>query len=208
MTRALASTEEVSGAAHLPAEVAAASAVAEVARAGAAVTALRLEGPAASLPERLAALGRELGDFCAEDRVLGDEASRALWRELRDGAAFAAEPATALWRVSVPPAAGAEVLARIRGGLPAPGRHCYDWGGGLLWLSTDPAGDAGAAAIRTAVKAGGGGHATLLRAPAELRRRVPVFEPEPPAVAALSRRIKEQFDPKRILNPGRMTPEI
>jgi glycolate oxidase FAD binding subunit len=31
-----------------------------------------------------------------------------------------------------------------------------------------------------------------------------VFEPQPPALAALSRRVKEAFDPRHILNPGRM----
>ena len=48
------------------------------------------------------------------------------------------------------------------------------------------------------------GHATLIRGPAGLRRSLPVFEPQPPALAALSRRVKEAFDPRHILNPGRM----
>jgi glycolate oxidase FAD binding subunit len=51
---------------------------------------------------------------------------------------------------------------------------------------------------------GSGGHATLVRASAELRRTVPVFEPQAAPVAALSARLKDEFDPGRILNPGRM----
>jgi glycolate oxidase FAD binding subunit len=78
----------------------------------------------------------------------------------------------------------------------------YDWGGGLLWLAVAPNGDGGAAAVRKAL--GGSGHATLIRAPATLRAEVPVFEPQPAPLAALSRRVKESFDPKHILNPGRM----
>jgi glycolate oxidase FAD binding subunit len=50
----------------------------------------------------------------------------------------------------------------------------------------------------------GTGHATLIKGSPELRRAVPVFEPQLPALAALVRRIKESFDPCRILNPGRM----
>ena len=51
----------------------------------------------------------------------------------------------------------------------------------------------------------GGGHATLIRAqPESLRAAVPVFQPQPAPLAALSRRIKESFDPAGILNPGRM----
>jgi glycolate oxidase FAD binding subunit len=37
-----------------------------------------------------------------------------------------------------------------------------------------------------------------------LRSAVPVFEPQPGSLAALSRRIKESFDPRHVLNPGRM----
>jgi glycolate oxidase FAD binding subunit len=37
-----------------------------------------------------------------------------------------------------------------------------------------------------------------------VRAAVDVFEPQQTAVAALSKRIKESFDPKGVLNPGRM----
>jgi glycolate oxidase FAD binding subunit len=33
---------------------------------------------------------------------------------------------------------------------------------------------------------------------------VDVIPPEPPALAAIARRVKAAFDPKGILNPGRM----
>ena len=37
-----------------------------------------------------------------------------------------------------------------------------------------------------------------------MRASAAVFEPLTPDLAALTRRIKESFDPKGILNPGRM----
>jgi glycolate oxidase FAD binding subunit len=37
---------------------------------------------------------------------------------------------------------------------------------------------------------------------------VPVFQPQPAALAALTRRVKESFDPKRVLNRGRMYLEL
>ncbi|PLU73359.1 hypothetical protein BMJ21_06060, partial [Sinorhizobium medicae] len=52
----------------------------------------------------------------------------------------------------------------------------------------------------------GGGHATLLRAEEEARGRIPAFEPQPPAVAQLSERVRAKFDPSGILNPGRVAP--
>jgi len=82
--------------------------------------------------------------------------------------------------------------------------HYADWGGGLIWVRAgEAAGDAGAAAIRGAI-APCGGHATLIRAPKEIRARVPVFHPVAPALAALAGRIKHGFDPHHILNRGRM----
>jgi glycolate oxidase FAD binding subunit len=66
-----------------------------------------------------------------------------------------------------------------------------------------PSDDAGAALVRQATRAFGG-HATLIRAPLALRAATDVFEPQPSALAALTQRVKDSFDPKGILNPGRM----
>jgi glycolate oxidase FAD binding subunit len=58
--------------------------------------------------------------------------------------------------------------------------------------------------VRAALAANGGGHATLVRAPDAVRASVPVFEPLAGPLAALTTRVKEGFDPLRVLNPGRM----
>jgi glycolate oxidase FAD binding subunit len=79
----------------------------------------------------------------------------------------------------------------------------YDWAGGLIWLAPPKADDAGAASVR-AVVAELGGHATLVRAPASIRAAVDVFEPQASVEAVLTKRVKEGFDPKGVLNSGRM----
>ena len=107
-----------------------------------------------------------------------------------------------MWRVSVPPASGARVVADILAARP--GRVFYDWGGGLVWLALDLADDAAHETVRAAI-APTGGHATLIRASASVRAAVPVFQPQEAALAALTKRIKEAFDPGGVLNPGRMT---
>jgi glycolate oxidase FAD binding subunit len=48
------------------------------------------------------------------------------------------------------------------------------------------------------------GHATLVRAPVAVRAAVDVFQPQEPGLAALTRRVKDSFDPARVLGPGRM----
>ena len=201
MARALNSAHEVSGAAHLPADLAARSAVSYVAQAGGAVTALRVEGPGPSVEYRCRALRDALKDLGPTEELHSRNAA-LFWRELTDIRPLARNTADAVWRISVPPRDGAALTAKATDGI-AGCDYYYDWGGGLVWLAVPPDKGASHAAIRAAV-AEVGGHATLIRAEEAVRAAVPVFEPQDPAKAALSRRIKEGFDPRRILNPGRM----
>ena len=166
------------------------------------LAALRLEGPAPSVRERADRLKLLLGGD-GEIEELAPAKSSVLWREIRDVALLPAQ--LPLWRVSVPPTAGAPLLEALERHLEL--AWLADWAGGLLWLAVDDATDGGAARIRAALD-GPGGHATLVRASAELRRAAPVFQPQEPALARLSARVKDSFDPQRILNRGRMYPEV
>ncbi|MGI9371262.1 MAG: hypothetical protein ACR2OJ_02105, partial [Hyphomicrobiales bacterium] len=58
-------------------------------------------------------------------------------------------------------------------------------------------------AVRQAVDAAGG-HATLIKAPEAVRAAAGVFHPLKPGIDALTRKLKEGFDPHNLLNPGRM----
>ena len=167
------------------------------------MTALRLEGFAPSVAHRAATLRALLKPF-GEVTNVGREASQRLWRAVRDvapltGAGDAGD--RAIWRISTVPSRGAELAAMVAGSAEA--RLLFDWAGGLIWLALPQSDDAGAALVRRAVGATGG-HATLIRAPAAVRAAVAVFEPPDVVLAALNRRVKEGFDPKGVLNPGRM----
>ena len=200
MSQALQSSCEVSGASYLPAGLSALSAVDAVAS-SAGACALRLEGIVPSVAyraERLAALLDGFGDIAHLD----EEASRALWREVRDVDCFTREMDRPVWRLSVAPTMGARVLDRIAGEIDA--RGFFDWGGGLIWLDVADAPDAWASVVRAAV-AEAGGHATLIRAPEAVRAAVDVFQPQSSGLAGLSARLKQGFDPENILNTGRMT---
>jgi glycolate oxidase FAD binding subunit len=96
---------------------------------------------------------------------------------------------------------GPGLVEAIAGALDA--RWYYDWSGGLIWLSTPAMGDAGAAAIRGAV-ARAGGHATLVRAPMEVRAAVDVFQPLSEPLMRVSAGVKASLDPAGVFNPGRM----
>jgi glycolate oxidase FAD binding subunit len=199
MTAAMGSACDVSGAAHLPAAVAPRASGHQHAMA---LTALRLEGFAPSVAHRKIALEQLLRRFGALD-LLAEAQSRAFWRSVRDVGPFAATGTAErpLWRISTAPTKGAEIAtAMVR---EAGGQAFYDWAGGLIWVEMLPSRDAGAAAIHRAVAATSG-HATLVRAPAAIRAAVDVFPAPESGVAALTRRVKESFDPRGVLNPGRM----
>jgi glycolate oxidase FAD binding subunit len=204
MAVAMGSSGEVSGAAHVPAPAAARLPVASLAREGRAITVLRLEGVPPSIAHRRSLLNKLLPAFGAVG-VLEEADSCTVWQAIRDVTPFGAthtDVEAPLWRISTPPTRGHAVAARIAAMCEA--EVLYDWAGGLVWAMLPGSDDAGAAAVRQAVAANGGGHATLVRAPASVRAAVAVFEPEGSAAAALTKRVKEAFDPQGVLNPGRM----
>ncbi len=126
--------------------------------------------------------------------------SRLFWKAVRDVRPFWPDPGDerSVWRLSVAPTVGPLVVREILDHVD--GDALYDWGGGLVWLElADPAPDQ----VRAAVDKSGG-NATLVRAPEPVRAATAVFHPQPKPLADLSFRIKEAFDPKGILNPGRM----
>jgi glycolate oxidase FAD binding subunit len=172
------------------------------------VAALRLEGPASSVIFRRDRLLAELASDC-EANVLEDEASAAFWQAVRDVRPLADLEDRVIWRVSVAPSRGAELGEVIARSLDT--KWYLDWAGGLVWAAVAGADDGGAAVIRAAIRGADGrdtGHATLIKGSPELRRSIPVFEPQSAPLASLAMRIKEGFDPHRILNPGRMVEGI
>jgi glycolate oxidase FAD binding subunit len=184
----------VSGAAWLPTD--AAALVPELAGFGRAVALLRIEDFARSVTYRTAKLRDTLGMPAAE--ILDDVTSRAVWRAVRDARPLRTAAEDAVWRVSVRPSAGPDVL-RVVADSGAGG--FLDWGGGLVWLA-GPATAATQAAVEAAARAVRGTW-MLLRGPEPFRAAVSVVPPEQPALAAITRRVKSALDPRGILNPGR-----
>jgi glycolate oxidase FAD binding subunit len=185
MCTAMGSPHDVSGAAHVAGK-----------------TAFRLEGVAPSVEARLKGLRELLAASAARMEELGTLESRAFWREVRDVAPLRTVPDAIVWRISCPPSEGPTIVSRIKAKRPM-AEAFYDWSGGLIWLAMPANADADHEIVRGAIGIAGG-HATLIRAADSVRASVPVFQPQPAALAALASRVKESFDPKRLFNPGRM----
>lgn len=178
MRAALALPYEVTAAAHLP----------RGGEGGGPLTLLRLEGFAGSVAHRTWALGAALADHGA---AVVDEGPDP-WPAIRDVAVLAGREG-AVWRISVKPSDGPAAGARLGGA-----EVIYDWGGGLLWALAPEDFD-----LRAAL-AGIPGHATLVRADDAAKARWGVFYPEPAPLAAIAAGLRARFDPRGVLNPGRM----
>jgi glycolate oxidase FAD binding subunit len=177
MSAALGSACEVSSAAFTPGSGAA----------------LRLEGFARSVEARSAALLDVLAEACrrTDHHWLEEDESRRFWRKTGAVQSLAEHPV--IWRLSVAPSEAPRIVRELE-----PSAYLLDWGGGLIWLA-EPHADA--ERVRGALA---GGHATLFKAPREVRAATPVFQPLPAPLAALTARLKAAFDPADRLNPGRM----
>ncbi|MBP0443703.1 FAD-binding protein [Roseomonas sp. SSH11] len=189
LSAGLTSPYGVTGAAMLPRGVSAGGVAGPVAL-------LRLEDVEASVTYRMARLRAAMPG----GEVLEGEASRALWRAVRDVLPLAPAPDEAVWRVSVRPSRAPGMVAALRDGIGA--RVLLDWGGGVAWVAGPATAEAHAAVMAAAGVAGG--IFILFRAPDPLRAAMAVIPPEPPALAGLSARVKAALDPAGRLNPGRM----
>lgn len=140
---------------------------------------LRLAGARAAVDAAQARLGGSVVD----------DAER-WWTELREQRHpyFATGQQRALWRLSVPPTTPPLGL----------GSTLIEWHGGQRWVS----GEVDATALRSKVAAVGG-HATRFRGG---DARIPAFQALDPVLARLNARLKAEFDPAGIFNPGRLSP--
>ena len=138
---------------------------------------VRLSGSPSAVRSARAGLGGE---------ALDERAAQALWVAVRDQThGVFREGRRALWRLAVPATTPLSVC-------PA---TLIEWSGALRWLRSDEA----PAALRERIGACGGA-ATLWRG----ARTTTMFQPLAAANLALHRRLKEQFDPNGIFNPGRL----
>jgi glycolate oxidase FAD binding subunit len=206
MTAALGSPYDISGAAHLPGSAlrTVQGPLGEIAAADQSATLIRLEGITASAASRAGSLATLLQAYGTAE-IIEDSQSSALWVDIRDVVPFAASGPRAMWpvwRIVCPPASGGKLGQEVA--KRSQGEVVYDWGGGLIWAALPPSADAQAGQLRKLVDAAGG-HATLIRGSEDVRRAIDVFHPQAAGVAALGDRVRKSFDPKNVLNRGRMS---
>ena len=151
-------------------------------------TLCRVEGEPDGVSERLRAASALVA---YPTRTLEADETKVAFRQIADIASFFDEGA-ALWRISVPQTAAEKLLQALN-----PDRFIVDGGGGTLWVQS------GATDIHTQA-ALAGGHALLVRQQTSAPEPADIFQPLDEVTHALVSRLKDAFDPQRVLNPGRM----
>ena len=199
MSVALNSSCEVSSAAHIPQSI---SSKLLIEADGRSITVIRIEGYEPSIVYRADKLASLLIDF-GMGTLITDGESRSVWQKVRDAAILSISQERSIWRVSLPPAQGSTFVESLK--LEDQAEYYYDWAGGLIWLSLT--GDGNAFVLRDKLK-GMGGHATLVRSSRNIGDATTPQHPLEPGEHALMRRIKDNFDPKAILNPGRLYADL
>ncbi len=133
--------------------------------------------------------GTSSGVAAAKKKLGGDMVAspNEFWRGVREHNNEFFASTRPLWRLSVP-AVAAPIELR--------GVQVIEWGGAARWLASDAPHET----IRKIVT-GLGGHATRFN---NDRGAGMVFQSLAPAIAVIHRRLKTTFDPRGILNRGRM----
>ena len=164
--------------------------------------AIRCEGFAETVARHTSdtlAMAQRVG---VDAEILGDHAAGQLWNRVRD---FPLSTGRLVYRVTVPRASVSESVRAIQDGNRSEFQPAIlsDPLTGTLWIAeperqTSPQrfADLLSLALRC------GGHAIIFAAPAEAKENIDVWGAPPPTLA-LMRAIKNQFDPKAVLNPGR-----
>ena len=199
MTTAMGSPTEISGASYIPASFVTRLQVEGINFSDRSVTLLRLEGFAKSVEyrfEKLKSLFTEYKDV----EQLNSENSKSIWEQIKDVNLLENRENSMVWKISVAPTSAVPIITALQNSFSFD--YYMDWSGGLIWLEISD-GKPHDAEIRAEVDKFGG-HAMLMRATAPVRGSIPVFHPQSPELAGLTKRLKEQFDPKRVLNPSRM----
>ena len=185
----------VSAAAHLPAGLATPEPL----------TLFRLEGPQASVDERLSALRRALAPFESGEALAPDYAVRCGRPSVMSCRSCRRRtPPSGVFQSSrrVRPNLSISSCGSFRRAITTTGAAASS--GYRLRRRAMPARRSSARALKEAGNGQTIGHATLVRAPDDVRNRVDVFEPLAAPLHKLTRDIKSSFDPDGILNPGRM----
>jgi len=162
------------------------------------ITAIRVEGPVESVDHRIKKLCKELNTHKDKIAILEPEQSYIFWEKTRSLQVFS-ELKNNLLRIVVPASETFEAINKLK---IYDIRYFIDWGGSLIWVQIDSVSLKILRNIKEIVNKASG-YLTIVKIEENLKASIDVFTIDP-IKYKISEKIKKSFDPKRILNPGKM----
>jgi glycolate oxidase FAD binding subunit len=205
LSKAISSSNDVSGASFLPTEPNCKSCEMNIEntfklndlKKNGSLTAIRVEGSKSSTTERLVNLKKELNILEIHSSTLETLQSEIFWKKITNLEFFTATTNN-IFRVVIPPSECVKLIYE----LPSKFKYFLDWGGSVIWMEACELSDQKFESIRKKVVAHGG-YVSMIKNSDHLPYVEDVFTINN-ARFNISQSIKKSFDPKRILNPGKM----
>tara|TARA_B100000945_G_C20410538_1_gene612315 strand:+ start:159 stop:1412 length:1254 start_codon:yes stop_codon:yes gene_type:complete len=163
-----------------------------------ALTAIRVEGPQNSVNQRIDKLKKELKVNTDEVSVLETQQSNLFWKNTQNLSVFS-NIKNNLIRLVVPPSSTFDLLQKMK---KYQINYFIDWGGNLIWVEINKINTKILKEINDIVREYQG-YLTVIKIEEHLKAQVDIFAIDP-IKYKISEKIKKSFDPKRILNPGKM----
>tara|TARA_B100000945_G_scaffold311524_1_gene304827 strand:- start:887 stop:2143 length:1257 start_codon:yes stop_codon:yes gene_type:complete len=162
------------------------------------ITAIRVEGTKISTNQRINNLLEELVLGDKKLTILDNTQSEIFWEDSRNLKVFSKKD-TNLIRAVVPPSSTLNLINRLKTFHP---NYFIDWGGSLLWMELDYLSSQKIDQLRRRILETEG-YMTVIKSKASVKSSSEIFTIDP-IKFKISQNIKKSFDPKRILNPGKM----
>ena len=161
------------------------------------LTAIRIEGSKKSIDQRLKNLINEIKIVNLDISILETLQSEIFWNKIKNLEFFSTSNNNIL-RIVVPPSECVQLIYQFSNKF----KYFLDWGGALIWVEAFELSEEMFNSIRRKVIKHGG-YVTMIKNSSYLPFVEDVFTINSDRFN-ISQNIKKSFDPKRILNPGKM----
>jgi len=159
--------------------------------------AFRVEGDKVSINEKIKSLTKELQLNTFRTFLLDTYQSEPFWKKINNLELFETTKNN-LMRIVIEPSNGSKMMKYLGNKF----KYYIDWCGSLFWVEVPAKKNMKIKEIKKTTKEFGG-YLTIIKTSADYDYEESIFTIDDVRLI-ISKKIKESFDPKRILNPGKM----
>ena len=159
--------------------------------------AFRVEGDKVSINEKIKSLTKELQLNTFKTFLLDSYQSEPFWKKINNLELFE-RTKNNLMRIVIEPSNGSKMMKYLGNKF----KYYIDWCGSLFWVEVPAKKNMKIKEIKNTTKEFGG-YLTIIKTSADYDYEESIFTIDDVRLI-ISKKIKESFDPKRILNPGKM----